>query len=78
MHEELIFRSYNPLIGILFEGSAPVIYNPLDPNEASVNTVTSLYGYAIMTLIAGAVLIGWSIRVGIKGRGENFRAGTIM
>lgn len=71
MYEEFIFRSYNPLLGIWFEGSVPVIYNPLDPNEASVNTVTSLYGYAITPLIAGAVLIGWSVRWAVKGRGRS-------
>lgn len=75
LYEEFIFRSYNPLVGILFEGSAPVIYDPLDPNEASVNTVTSLYGYALMPFIAGAVLIGWSARVATKGRGKKVGVG---
>lgn len=77
MNEDFIFRSYNPLAGILFEGSAPVIYDPLDPNEASVNTFTSLYGYALMTLLAGVVLMGWSAKGTITGRGKKIGAGTI-
>jgi hypothetical protein len=76
MREEFIFRSYNPLVGMLFEGSAPVIYNSVDPNEASVNTVTSLYGYAITSSIVGAALIVWSVRGKRKSRVKKLRVGT--
>lgn len=58
---DFIFTSIDPLLGLLHGQTAPVLYNPSDPNEAVVDTFSSLYAYSILMLAAGTPLTLWGM-----------------